>query len=330
MKALVLKTIKDLELSKDFPRPTISKKEVLIRVKYCGICGSDLEAYNYGKVLTPLILGHEFSGEIEEIGSKVTDWNIGDRVTAYPGEFCGKCYFCKKGEENRCISTMVGLGISVNGALAEYVKISSKSLCKLPDSVSYEDGALVEPLSVGYHGVKNSGIQSNDTAVVIGAGTIGLSTIQALKLSNIENIYIIEPSEFNRNLALQMGVQKAVRPSKINKIGPKFIFDCAGFPKTYKDAIHIVQRGGHVVLLGVHFENVPISFLEVIAKEVNLKGSFGYSFEEFKEVIALLSQKKFQTNLIVSKKVRFENAINEGFHELLKPNRKAAKILVEI
>ncbi|MFX0134800.1 MAG: zinc-binding dehydrogenase [Candidatus Hodarchaeota archaeon] len=330
MKALILKAIEELELKKDVPKPTPSKNEVLIRVRYCGICGSDLEAYNYGKVLTPIILGHEFSGEIEEIGSKVVGWKIGDRVTAYPGEFCRECYFCKKGEENRCIRTMIGLGITVNGALAEYVKISSKSLCKLPDSVSYENGALVEPLAVGYHGVKISGIHSTDIAVVIGAGTIGLSTIQALKLSNIENIYVIEPSEYNLNLALQMGVQKAARPSKINKIGPKFVFDCAGFPKTYKDAIRIVQRGGTVVLLGVHFENVPISFLELIVKEVNLKGSFGYSFEEFKEIIALLSQKKIQTNLILSKKVKLENVIDEGFHELLRPDRKAAKILVEI
>ncbi|NVM03113.1 MAG: zinc-binding dehydrogenase, partial [Candidatus Helarchaeota archaeon] len=108
------------------------------------------------------------------------------------------------------------------------------------------------------------------------------------------------------------------------------VFDCAGFPKTYKDAIRIVQRGGTVVLLGVHFENVPISFLELIIKEVNLRGSFGYSLEEFKEMITLLSQKKIQTNLIVSKKVKLENAIDEGFHELLRPDRKAAKILVEI
>ena len=330
MKALVLKEIDKLELKEDFPRPVPSKNEVLIRVKYCGICGSDLEAYKYGKVLTPLILGHEFSGDIEEIGSNVEGWNIGDRVTAYPGEFCGKCFYCERGDVNLCNRMLTGLGLSVNGAFAEFVKISADFLSKLPDSVSYEAGALVEPLSVGYHGVKKSGIRKNDTAVVIGAGTIGLSTIQSLKLNDIRNIHVIEPSEFNLNLAIQMGAQKAIRPSRLNKVGPDFVFDCAGFPKTYKDAISIIQKGGTIVLLGVHFKSVPISFLQLITKEVNMIGSFGYSHEEFKEIITLLSQDKIQTNLIISKKVKLDDAIEQGFHELLRPDKKAAKILIEI
>ncbi|NHI92954.1 MAG: hypothetical protein EAX96_10670 [Candidatus Lokiarchaeota archaeon] len=330
MKALVLKAIEELEVSDDLPKPTPSKKEVLIKIKYCGICGSDLEAYKYGKVLTPLILGHEFSGEIVEVGSKVEGWKIGDRVTSYPADFCGTCHYCSKGQENRCRKMVEGLGISVNGAIAEYVKISSNSLCKLPDSVKYEDAALVEPLSVGYHGVKNSGIKPDDNAIVIGAGTIGLSTIQSLKLFNIDNIFIIEPSEFNENLAIQMGAKKALRPAKMNKIGPEFVFDCAGFPETYQNAIQIVQYGGTIILLGVHFKSVPISFLQVIAKEVTLRGSFGYSFEEFQEVIKFLDQRKIQTDLIVSKKVKLENVIKDGFQELLRPDRKSAKILVEI
>ncbi|HUY01254.1 MAG TPA: alcohol dehydrogenase catalytic domain-containing protein [Candidatus Deferrimicrobium sp.] len=330
MKALVLKGINQLEFCDDFPKPIPAKNEVLIKVRYCGICGSDLEAYQYGKVLMPLILGHEFSGDVIEKGEAVEGWEIGDRVTAYPGNFCGKCFFCEQGQENRCAKMLMGLGITVNGALAEYVKIPAKSLCKLPDSVSYEEGAIVEPLSVGYHGVRGSGIRSNDTALVIGAGTVGLSTIQSLNLLHVEQIYIIEPSIFNRNLALQMGAQEVNRPARINKVGPDFVFDCAGFPDTYKNDIQIVRYGGTVILLGVHFELVPVSFLQLIAKEAILKGSFGYSFQEFKEVLSRLTQKKYRPELIISKKVKLEKAIEEGFQELLSPTKQAVKILVEI
>ena len=330
MKALVLKAINKLKVRDDYPRPKPSKNEALIKVKYCGICGSDLEAYKYGMILMPLILGHEFSGVIAELGKNVEGWEINDRVTAYPGEFCGKCYYCLRGEENRCRKILFGLGITVNGAIAEYVKVPMKLLRKLPGSVSYEEAALAEPLAVGYHGVAISGIQPADSVLVIGAGTIGLATIQALKLKKIEKIYISEPSAFNLNLALKMGAEEIDKPSKINKIGPDFIFDCAGFPETYKKDIAIVRKGGTVVLLGVHFEPVPISFLHLIAKEVKMIGSFGYSNQEFSEVLTLLGQKKFQTDDIISKKINLNNVIEEGFQELNSPDKQAAKILVQI
>jgi (R,R)-butanediol dehydrogenase/meso-butanediol dehydrogenase/diacetyl reductase len=330
MRALVLKTINELEFVPDFPKPTLVKDEVLIKVKYCGICGSDLEAFQYGKVLMPLILGHEFSGEIVEIGPSVTEWQEGDRVTVYPGAFCGKCHFCERGEENLCKKILIGLGISINGAMAEYVKFPAKFLCKLPDSVSFEEGAIVEPLAVGYHGVKLSNIQPGDTAVVIGAGTIGISTIQALKLFNIEDIYVIEPVEFNHNIALQLGAKQTKSPIQLNKIGPDFVFVCAGFPETYNNAIKIVRNGGSIILLGVHFDPVAISFLQVISKEANLRGSFGYSFTEFKEVLLLLEQGKFQPELLISKKVKLENAVQEGFLELLSKEKRVVKILVEL
>lgn len=333
MKALVLKEINDLEFQEDYPKPSPSKNEVVIKVKYCGICGSDLEAYQYGEVLKdfmPLILGHEFSGEIVEIGAKVEGWKPGDRVTAYPGDFCGKCYYCQRGQENLCKRMFFGLGLTVNGAMAEYVKVPATLLCKLTDALSYEEGAVVEPLAVGYHGVKLAGIQPGDTTVVIGAGTIGLATIQALKLLKVDEIYVSEPSEFNRNLAFKMGVSKAVSPARINKVGPDFVFDCAGFPDTYKNDIEMIRNGGTIVLLGVHFDLVAISFLKLIMKGVNMQGSFGYSYEEFKEILSLLGQGKFQTDLIISKKVKLEDAIEKGFKELLSPRKQAAKILIKI
>ncbi len=330
MKGLMLKGIKDLELRSDIPDPRPKKNEVLIKIKYCGICGSDLEAYEYGKVLTPLVLGHEFSGEIVEVGNQVEGWEVGDRVTAYPGEFCGKCVFCSKGEENRCNKFLKGLGITIDGALAEYLNWPARLLCKLPERVSFEEGALVEPLSVGYHGVVNSGIQPTDSVIVIGAGTIGLSTIQALKLHQIQTIYVIEPNKYNLDLALEMGAEEISRPSRINNVGPDYIFDCAGFPETYKKDIQIIRYGGTVILLGVHFEAVPIAFLQFIAKEVTMKGSFGYSFNEFKQVLKNLAEKRIRTDLILSKKIRLESAIEEGFLELLGPKKQAAKILVEI
>lgn len=330
MRALVLKAIHQLEYVADFPKPTLAKDEVLIKVDYCGICGSDLEAFQYGMILMPIIPGHEFSGEIAELGANVTNWRIGDRITCYPGSFCGKCYYCTQGEENLCKKMVLGLGLSINGAMAEYVKFPAKYLFKLPDTVSYEEGAIVEPLSVGYHGVKLSKIQPSDTAVVIGAGTIGIATIQALKLLNIKDIYVIDPNEFNRNIALQLGAKETKAPMLINKIGPDFVFVCAGFPDTYQNAIKIVRGGGSIILLGVHFDPVKTNYLQIIAKEATLKGSFGYSNAEFQEVLALLAKKQFQPNLLISKKVKLENAVQDGFLELLSKEKKAVKILLEI
>ena len=139
-----------------------------------------------------------------------------------------------------------------------------------------------------------------------------------------------DPSIFNLNIALKMGVEKASNPAKINKLGPDFVFDCAGFPETYNNDINIVRKGGTVVLLGVHFEPVPISFLYLIAKEVKMVGSFGYSYQQFNEILNLLDQGKFQTDLLISKKVKLDNAIEEGFHELSRPDKQAAKILVQM
>jgi (R,R)-butanediol dehydrogenase/meso-butanediol dehydrogenase/diacetyl reductase len=268
-----------------------------------------------------------------ELGANVAlgaNWRIGDRVTCYPGSFCGKCYYCKRGEENLCKKMVLGLGLSINGAMAEYVKFPAKYLFKLPDTISYEEGAIVEPLSVGYHGVKLSKIQPGDTAVVIGAGTIGISTIQSLKLLNIDEIYVIDPNEFNRNIALQLGAKETKAPAQINKVGPDFVFVCAGFPETYQNAIKIVRGGGSIILLGVHFDPVKTNYLQIIAKEANLRGSFGYSNAEFQEVLTLLAQKKFQPNLLISKKVKLENAVQGGFLELLSKEKKAVKILLEI
>jgi (R,R)-butanediol dehydrogenase/meso-butanediol dehydrogenase/diacetyl reductase len=330
MKGLVLQGIKQLEYRTDLKKPQPKKDEVLIAVKYCGICGSDLEAYQHGMVVMPLILGHEFSGEIVELGSDVVDFKLGDRVTGYPGNFCGKCFFCKSGQVNLCSKTLEGMGLTVDGALAEYIKMPAKCLCKLPTTVSFEEAALTEPLSVGYHGVRMSGIQPDDSVVVIGAGSIGLSTIQALRLRGIREYYIVEPSEFNKSLALQMGAKEIRNPSRINGVGPDFVFDCAGFPKTYKKNLSIVRKGGTVILLGVYFNPAPIPFLQFIMKEINMRGSFGYSFEEFQEVLSLIAEGKYLPDLMISKKVELASAIQEGFLELLRPNKEVAKILVEI
>ncbi|MHA1323449.1 MAG: alcohol dehydrogenase catalytic domain-containing protein [Candidatus Helarchaeota archaeon] len=330
MKALVLQQKQQLYLMEDFPDPIPKKKEVVIKVRYCGICGSDLEAYQYGMVLTPIILGHEFTGEIIQIGANVEGWQIGDRVTTFPGAYCGKCFYCKNGQENLCHKITMGLGLTVNGALAEYVKVPAYLLQKLPETVRFDEGALVEPLSVGFHGVTLSKIAPTDTALVIGAGTIGLATLLALRYFKVKDIYVIEPSEYNRALALEIGAKETNHPRKINRIGPDFIFDCAGFPETYISALSIIRKGGTIIILGIHFEPVPISFLLFSTKEVKMKGSFGYSLQEFQEVLSLIATKKLEPRRMISKKIKLEEAIDKGFDELLKPERKAAKILVEL
>ncbi|MFW9929723.1 MAG: zinc-binding dehydrogenase, partial [Candidatus Thorarchaeota archaeon] len=299
MKGIFFERPGQLYLRDDLPKPQIEKDEVLIKVKNCGICGSDVSSYKSGAMSSQqIILGHEFSGEIVEVGSSVKNAEIGDRVTANPNIPCLECNFCKQGLENMCVHNTKG--VTHDGALAEFISVRADRLHHLPETISYEEGALVEPLSNAVYAVKNSHFALGNNAAVYGAGTIGLLVIQVLKSAGASYIYVIEPIESKRNLALDLGADYAYEPKKhkkiyrmTDKVGVDYIFDCVGIPKTIMDSYSLIKRGGLIMLIGVYTDPFEIKgWLQITTKNLTIKGMYLSNQDAFKTAIRLIEQQK--------------------------------------
>lgn len=321
----------------DIPEPKIKGNEVLIQVKNCGICGSDVESYQSGAlILSGIILGHEFSGEIVEIGDSVKKWKIGDRVTANPNMPCFNCFWCLRNQENLC-KRNEGLGMTLNGALADYVKVDSERLHLLPPNVTLEEGACVEPLSVTIYAVQESGFKVGENAVVFGAGTIGLFTIQVLKAVGASEIYVIEPVEFNRKRALEVGATEVFLPkdwSKINKltnkIGPDHVFDCVGVPQSHNDSLKLVRKGGFITVIGLHAAPFQMEgFMQLTLKNITMRGIFAYNQSNFRTAISLLTKKSVNVDPIITKRKKMDD-VPQAFENLAERKDNDIKVLVEI
>lgn len=201
----------------DIPVPKVN--EALIKVYCIGICGSDVHYYEHGRigryvVKEPIILGHELAGEVVEVGKQVSNIAVGDRVAVEPGVTCGQCDYCKSGRYNLCPDVVFLATPPVNGAWAEYIVMPSDYLFKLPDSMSYEEGAMLEPLSVGFHAMMRGKVQPFDRVLITGLGPIGLLAGQAAKLFGVSEIYGTDVVPFRRQLAMEMGFTAALDPVK--------------------------------------------------------------------------------------------------------------------
>ncbi|MEJ2249185.1 MAG: alcohol dehydrogenase catalytic domain-containing protein [Candidatus Lokiarchaeota archaeon] len=320
----------------DFPKPKIKEDEVLVKVKYCGICGSDVESYITAGLETPgIIIGHEFSGEIVEVGEKVKGWKLGDKVSANPAIPCGKCYWCEHNLENMCKWTS-SIGTSFNGAMAEYINVKAERLIKLPDSVSLKEAAALEPLAVALYAVQASGFKVGKNVTIIGAGTIGLLTLQILNAAGASDIYVIEPVEAKKSLALKLGASKVYPPEKANKInrdtdkvGPDFIFDCVGVPESFMTSLNLAKRGGEITVIGIHVEFFEMKgFMSLMLKNLTMRGVYGYTQDNFKEALKLITKQKIDLNAIITRVVSLEN-VPAVFDELSKYHNDI-KVLVEI
>ncbi|MHA1785160.1 MAG: zinc-dependent alcohol dehydrogenase [Candidatus Helarchaeota archaeon] len=335
MKAVIFQE-KGKVIIKDIPKPKVKSDEVLIKIKYCGICGSDIESYESGALIpTGLVIGHEFSGEIMEIGEAVKKWKIGDRVTANPNIPCFKCYWCLKDQENMCKKSPHGIGLTVNGAMAEFIKVKDERLHDL-GTLSFEEGALIEPLAIVTFAVQQSGFKVGENAVVIGAGSIGLLLIQVLKAAGASDIFVIEPAELQQKKAMELGVTEVFNPdkwSKINKltrkIGPDHIFDCVGVPRSFNDSLKIVRKGGHITIIGLHAEPFTMeAIMQLPMKNITIRGVFSYTQGTFRDAINLIKYHKLPVTSIITKKIPIDQA-PEAFKTLSTPGNSQVKILVE-
>lgn len=277
----------------DLETPELRPGQVRVAVSYCGMCGSDLHWRTHFPLGT--VMGHEVAGRIAEIGPGVTDWAIGDRVVVFPVEPCGECSSCLAGWTNICSNSRYGVGgPRGRGGYAESLVVVASMLLRLPDSLDDNVAVLVEPLTVGLHGVARSGADPTQPALVIGAGTIGIVTALTLRARGFERIVVVEPNAARRHNLARVGIT-AIDTRNVDEAArsvfgeaPAVIFECAGYPQAVADAVRLIAPRGKIVLLSAPSEAVALPQWELMAKEAEILSAIFYTRAEFAEAIALL------------------------------------------
>jgi L-iditol 2-dehydrogenase len=302
MNALLLTEYKKLELT-PMPEPEIGPDDVLIRVRACGICGSDVHGYDgsTGRRIPPLVMGHEAAGEVAAIGANVKDLRAGDRVTFDSTIYCGQCFYCGRGEVNLCDNRQV-MGVSPgpyrrHGAFAEYVAVPRRIIYRLPDALSYEQAAMIEAVSVALHAVNLTPVRLGDTAVVVGSGMIGVLAIQALRAAGCTRVIAIDPNEGRLALARQVGATETLtEPAKLNA---DLAIECVGNKEAVGAAIASVRKGGAVTLVGNFSPTIELPLQEVVTRQIRLQGSCASS-GEYPAAINLMAQGMIQVDPLIS------------------------------
>ena len=313
MKALLLSQYKHLEIA-DLPDPAPARGEVLIGVAACGICGSDVHGYDgsSGRRIPPIVMGHEAAGTIAALGDGVTGFAKGDRVTFDSTIFCGTCVNCRRGDVNLCDHRQV-LGVSCAefrrpGAFADYVAVPSRILYRLPDNLSFAEAAMLEAVSVALHGVSLAPMVAGSTALVLGAGMIGLLTLQSLRAAGCSRVFVADVDATRLKLAQDSGAT-AVLSAKVDVaeqvlqftsgIGVDVAFEAVGRNETVKASIESVRKGGTVVLVGNISPEVTLPLQKVVTRQIRLQGSCA-SAGEYPRAIELLASGAIQVKPLIT------------------------------
>jgi (R,R)-butanediol dehydrogenase/meso-butanediol dehydrogenase/diacetyl reductase len=333
MKALVYHGRKDLRFE-DFPQQRPKPGEVRLRVRYSGLCHTDFNEYLNGPLYVsatphpatgrsvPLILGHEFSGEVVETGSAVSDFKIGDRVTVNAIDCCRECEFCRRGLSTQCASTAL-IGFGRDGGYAEYATVPAACCHVLGPNVSFKAGALVEPLSVALHSLRRARFEPGGTAAIIGGGAIGLCTLQALRACEAAEVYVIEKYSSKRRFAEQLGatefidVQQAdplqVILERTNGLGVDVAFECVGSGQAIETALSVTRPGGTVCLSGIVPHPVEFNWNNVLSKEKTVTTTLAYS-DEFPTVISMLNTGQLNAEPMITRIIPLQQALEVLTH----------------
>jgi len=349
MKAAVWHGKKDVRVENVSEPPAPGKGEVKIKVYQTGICGSDLHEYDAGPIFiptedfhpltgkkAPLILGHEFSGEVVEVGEGVTNVGVGDRVAPDAAQHCGECYMCKVNRYSLC-EKLAFTGLMADGAFAEYVNVPAYTCFKLLPELSNEAGALVEPLAVGIHAIRQGKVLQGDTVAVVGAGTIGLVTIQAARAAGASKVFAIELSKDRKEKAKGLGAS-VLDPTETDVAaeiqdqtegqGVDVAIECIGKASTVNTCIQCAKRGGRIVVVGIFEKPGEINYNDLVFQEKEVIGSLAY-YGEFDSAIALLADGRVKAEPLITGKIKLDDIVEKGFEELLKNRESNIKILVE-
>ncbi|MHB8902589.1 MAG: galactitol-1-phosphate 5-dehydrogenase [Thermoguttaceae bacterium] len=341
MKGLVLVDANRFEI-RDLPTPAIASDEVLVQVKACGICGSDVHGMDgsTGRRKPPIVMGHEASGVVAEVGESVRRWRPGDRVTFDSTVYCGTCYFCRRGEVNLCDRRQV-LGVSCDefrrdGAFAQYVAVPERIVVALPDAVSFEQAAMMEPVSIAVHAVARVPMQAGDTAVVVGTGMIGLLIVQALKARGCGPVLAVDTRSDRLALARQLGADLTFVAPDDDVVGmvmhhtagrgADLAMEAVGFGPSVNMAIRTVRKGGSVGLVGNLSPNVELPLQAVVTRELSLFGSCA-SRGEYAACLDMIAGGRIQVEPLMSGVASLEEA-PEWFARLHSGKENLMKVVI--
>jgi len=321
--------------------PPLGEKDVLIRVKACSICGGDVHLYKGKHPLAslPAAIGHELAGEIIKKGPGVSKVNLGDRVVVEPVLTCGQCYFCVHGEYHLCqnIAYQYSAG---QGGFTPYFITAEKWVHQIPDSISYEEAALIEPLAVAVHAMRKAEVALGHNVAIFGAGGIGLFLLQVVRAAGANSIFVIDIQDHRLKLAQELGASWAINPEKeealakifqeTNGLGVDRSFEAVGLEKTLRQSAECLKKGGICVLIGLFEEPWAVKFPVnlFVQKEIQIRGSRGYCWD-FQKAINLVSNGQVKLAPLISHR-RPLTDLPQAFALLLNPDQKANKVVIQI
>jgi (R,R)-butanediol dehydrogenase/meso-butanediol dehydrogenase/diacetyl reductase len=331
----------------ELPDPEAGPGEVVLRIDLCGICGSDLHQYASPQAPDGIVMGHEFTGSIAQLGQGVTEWNHGDRVIEGMVEACGSCAFCARGESHFCYQHFLvaaargeethGRGRVVAGGFAPYVVIEADRLVRVPDSLDAQQAASVEVAAVALHAVRRSGLRAGDVVIVFGAGPIGLATIQCLRLAGAQRILVVEPNAARAAAALDFGGDETIDPRETEDVvealqrrtggGADAVFDTAGVPVTVQQALETARPGGAVTLVGIATGSVPVRPAAWLGRNLTVRGSLAFIRDDVERSLAMVESGALDLGGMVTEIVPSAET-GAAFERLLAPTSEI-KILVD-
>ena len=338
MKSVAIKGVKEFEI-KEINEPVSDGSKVLIDVKNCGICGSDLHYWVSGNPVG-LVMGHEYSGVVTDPGSR-EDLKVGDRVTALPISPCGHCEACLTGNPQYCLETWnhaTGLSLDNPGALAPKTALRADMVMKLPDNVSFEEGAMVEPTAVGLHAVHLADIKVGDNVLVVGGGIIGLVSAMFAKVEGASFVAVSETNPGRGEKAVSLGVADAwfdareqdaiAKMTEASNGGFDVVIECVGNGPAVTSSLMLAKTGGRVILVGVSLDAISVPLTLAVMHELKLQGAIAYTKEEFATVIELIDNKQIDVLKFVDKRITLEET-QSAYEELTSGASSTIKILVD-
>ncbi|KIX07667.1 D-xylulose reductase A [Rhinocladiella mackenziei CBS 650.93] len=343
--SFVLRGVKDV-FFEDRPIPQLaSPHDVLLQVNYTGICGSDVHYWQHGQighfvVKDPMVLGHESAGTVVDVGANVTTLKKGDRVAMEPGIPCRRCVRCKEGKYNLCSDMAFAATPPYDGTLAKYYVLPEDCCYHLPDSMTLEEGALMEPLSVAVHITKQSGLKPGDTAVIFGAGPVGLLCGAVAKALGAKKVVAVDINTERLEFATAFAATSSFVPAKVSAaenaqrlkdenelpMGADVAIDASGAEPSVQTAIHVLRMGGTYVQGGMGRDEITFPIMAACTKELTVKGSFRYGPGDYQMAVDLVSGGRVDVKQLISRKVGFDEA-EQAFEDV--KAGKAIKVLIE-
>lgn len=321
--------------------PKVGENDVLIKMKFCGVCGSDVHFYEHGEPefpdVYPFILGHEGAGEIVEVGAKVTTHKVGDRVAIEPGIPCRTCEWCAGGRYNLCPNVVFPSAPRAHGILREYISHPAEMCFKIPDSMSFEEGALIEPLAVAMTAAREAGARIGQSAVILGGGCIGLVTLLALRAMGLSKITVVDLFDIRLDKARELGAWATVNARETDAIaevirlhdgiGPDLVFETAGSTVTAAQSISMAKRGGTIMIVGNVTGKTPVDFQLATNKELTIKTNFRYS-NIYPTTIDAVASGRIDLKSIISRRYPLPDA-PQAFEDCITEKASMVKAIIQ-